>query len=436
MTTSQIMVFTQRPEFKALMEIECRGFAGIIPIIQQGVDEVKNMLALLGTLDVLIVDEPEDKNVLFALIEEIQTKKKDIKEVLYLGKSKVAFDEVKTFSRQDVASLIIELKKLLAPRSDQSEGHISIPIDSLVHFKVLPFDLFVKISDGKFIKRIPAHESIDDETFANFMHKGVSELYFEKRYNRDFSLLLINSMINEVEQDYVKLDEKLEAANNVFQTTHQIVSKLGFKPKIVEVCESVMSQIYEDVSGSKDNFAKFLLQLREQKELGFNYRLMELTSFSATQMLHELEASPSTDKIRRLIFTSMFCDYSLKSPAHVHTRTTEQLVKLPASEQKTINEHALKSSELAMTYPNAPLEAVAIIKQHHGSLTGLGFPLDIPPKLLPMAKLFMVAQEVSYQILMQSHRPPIDVLSDLKSKYNGTVLEEYFVAFVKSCRPT
>jgi hypothetical protein len=47
-------------------------------------------------------------------------------------------------------------------------------------------------------------------------------------------------MINRVEKDYDSIDEKLMATTEVYLTTYQIVGKLGFKPKMVEICESVL----------------------------------------------------------------------------------------------------------------------------------------------------------------------------------------------------
>lgn len=436
MSVSQVMAFTQRPELKMLLEIECKAFGGFKPLIHQSLEEFKSMLTLFDSIDILIVDEPSDQALFSNLVHEVQAKKNQIRKIIFLSNSSVQIDGVKTFAVQEVETFLTELKKMINPDSDILSGYISIPIDSLVHFNVLPFDLYVKIGDDKFVKRIPAHEEIDDQTFASFIQRGVSDLYFERKYNRDFSLMLINNMINSVEKEYDKIDEKLIATNNVLHTTHQIVSKLGFKPKIVEVCESVMNQILDDVSGGKDSFAKFLLQLRTQSELSISYSLMELTSFTATQILNEIEKNTPEDKVRRLIFASMFCDYSLKDPNQVHIRTQEQMAKLSATEQKQINEHALRSSELLMSYQNAPIEALAIIKQHHGSATGIGFPGEISPKILPLSMIFVVAQEISYQILMQNYRPPIEILSELKHKFIDTPLEDYFVQFVKSCRPT
>ena len=434
MKMSQVMAFTERVEFKTLLEIECRGLTGFSPVIHEALDDFKSMLSLFDTIDVLIIDEPSDKTVFSSLQAEVNVRRDQIKRVFYLSETKLSFENVTVFARNEVEKLINDLKDLIRPATQSQEGYISIPIDSLVHFKVLPFDLYVKIADGKFIKRIPAHEEIDATTFASFLHRGITELHFEKRFNRDFSLMLINNMINKVEKDYDSLDQKLTAANDVYLTTHQIVNKLGFKPKVVEVCESVMNQISDDVAGGRDNFARFLEQLRSQTDLSFHYRLMELTSFIATQIIDEMEESGKREKIRKIVFASMFCDYSLKGGTQVHIRRGEQVAKLPSIEQKFINEHALRASELVNQYQNAPYEASLIIKQHHGSMSGVGFPKDINPKILPLAKCLMTAQEVSYQILTENYRHPIDVLSDVKLRFIDTPLEDFFVLFEKTCQ--
>jgi hypothetical protein len=436
MNISQVVVFTQCPEFRMLLEIECRGSGGVSPLIRDSYDEFNSLISLLDKIDFLIIDEPEDSDLAIKLLGLIHEKKNSFKDLFLLVKKSINFEGAKVFFKKDLEKLIDEMKLIIQSGEKKTEGYISIPIDSLVHFKFLPFDLFVRISEEKFIKRIPAHEEIDDQTFTSFMQRGITELYFEKRFNRDFSMMLINTMINEVEKDYDSLNEKLTASQNVFNTTQQIVSKLGFKPKIVEVCESVLNQIMTDVNGGRDAFAKFLDQLRSQSDLNINYRLMELTCFTATQILNEIDQGLDPQKVKRIIFASMFCDFSLTEPNQINIRSQEQLQKLPIQSQKVINEHALRASELILSYENAPLEAASIIKQHHGAPNGIGFPTEISPKILPLAKVFMVAQEVAYQILIQSYRPPIDILSDLKSKYIDTPLEDYFVLFVKSCRPS
>lgn len=433
MKISQVIVFTQRPELKMLLEIECKGMAGFSPIIRQGLDDFKSIIGLFESIDILIIDEPEDQETFTSLIDLVKNKIGVIKETFFLSKTKTIIEKAKVFGNQQIQELLTELNTIIDPASASEASYISIPIDSLLHFHFLPFDLFVKIGQDKFIRRVPANEQIDHETFATFLQKGVTDFYFEKKYNKDFSMMLINNMINKVEKDYESVDEKLHAANEVFYTTQQIISRLGFKPKLIEVCNSVIDQIVGDVSGTKDNFSKYLELLRAQENLTFNYRLMELTSFVGTQMIEAVEKHSREDKIKRIIFAAMFCDYALTDQRLLHIRQEDQLLKLSMAEYKEVSQHALRGSELILNYQNAPIEVSTIIKQHHGSADGKGFPKEISPKLTPLSKCFMAAQELSYQILTETDRVPEDVVKDVIKKFAGTPLEEYLLGFEKSC---
>ncbi len=432
---SQVLAFTQRLEFKTLLEIESKEMSGLNPVIFNSALEFKNMLNLLDSVDVLIIDEPKDNVIFLSLISEVLARKASIKKIYLLSNGETFDPKVKVFPQQDVTGFVQEFKTVFASAAPPAtEGYISIPVSTLKYFNVLPFDLYVKISNDKYVKRIPAHEGIDASTLKSFISRGILELYFDKKFNRDFSSMLINNMINKVETEYTTLDEKLLAIEDVYVTTLDIVTKLGFKPRIIQVCESVLNQISEDVAGGKDNFAKYMDQLRTQKNLSFHYRLMELTGFISTQMLDQMGEQNIRDKIRKLIFASMFCDYTLKSTDQIHIRRFDQLARLSVEEQKIISEHALKASELVNQYQSAPYEASLIIKQHHGSLTGVGLPLLISSKILPLSKCLITAQEISYQILMESGRHPMDVLSDIKLKFIDTPLEDFFVLFEESCK--
>ncbi len=433
MSISQIIAFSDRLEFKTLLEVESKSASGSLPAIYQKAEEFISMISLLDTIDVLIIDSPDDPAIFNLILNEVKSRIDQIKRLYVLTDDKQLIGNATVFEKKNVELLFNELKNLMTPLPDGNEGYISIPIDSLIHFKVLPFDLFIKISDSKYLKRIPAHEVIDSSTFSSFMSNGVTDLHFERKHNRDFSMMLINNMINRVDQEYSTIDEKLVATNDVFLTTQQIVEKLGFKPRVVEVCESVLNQITVDVSSGKDNFSKFLKQLRTQTDLSFHYRLMELTSFIAIQIVDVMEINNKRDCIPKIVFASMFCDYTLKTPGHIHIRSTEQQKKIRLVEQKITNEHALQASELMSKYQNAPYDSIMIIKQHHGSLTGVGFPKEISPNLLPLAKCLMTAQEIAYQILMESERHPIDVLSDIKLKFIDTPLEDLFTLFENTC---
>jgi hypothetical protein len=54
-------------------------------------------------------------------------------------------------------------------------------------------------------------------------------------------------------------------------------------------------------------------------------------------MIDGVEKTSQKDKIRKMIFASMFCDYTLTESGQIHIRTHEQMSKLPLKDQKLIS---------------------------------------------------------------------------------------------------
>ncbi len=429
---SQIVAFTKRMDFKTLLDIECKGLTGFAPVVKDTVDEFQSMLGLLGDIDVLIVDQPKTKFDFNFLVQAINDKGGSVKNILMLGSEETKVGNSKVFPEDKVESLITHLKTLVAP-AKESTGYISVPTDALKHFKILPFDLFIKISEGKYLKRIPANEDIDDSTVEAFKAKGITDLYFEKQYNRDFSLLLLNNMINKVERDYSSEGEKLKAVNEVFVTTKELVQSFGLPPRVVEVCESVIESISTDVLKGKDKFSNYLVQMKDQSTLNFQFRFVELTSYIATQIVDALDAGDKEEQIRKIVFASFFCDISLSDVSMLDYRTEESIRDLFPEDKKAVLEHALKSSQIASKYKNAPKDSDLIIKQHHGSVDGTGFK-DASGDVLPLSRCLMAAQELAFAILKQSDKRPESVINSVVERFKGSPIKGYLEIFEKSTK--
>lgn len=430
---SQIVAFTKRLDFKTLLDIECKSLTGFAPVVKDTVDEFQSMLGLLGDIDVLIVDEPPVKVDYNFLVKAINEKGGSVKNVIMLSNENRDIKNSKTFPQDKVESLITHLKTLVAPDAKEVTGYISVPTDALIHFKILPFDLYIKISEGKFLKRIPANEDIDESTVVAFKAKGITDLYFEKKHNRDFSLLLLNNMINKVERNYSSEDEKQKAVNEVFVTTKELVQSVGLPPRVIEVCESVMESISVDVMKGKDKFSNYLSQMKDQSNLNFQFRFIELTSFIATQIVDHLNVPDKDEQIKKIVFASFFCDISLSDVTHLDYRTEESVKDLWPDDKKIVLEHALKSSLIAAKYKNAPADADVIIKQHHGSVDGTGFK-DASGAILPLAKCLMASQELAFAILKETDRPSETVINNVVTRFAGTPIHSFLVLFEKSCK--
>lgn len=425
--SASVVVMTKRLEFKTLLEIECKGLTGFAPIVKETIEDLKSFLGLITQIDVLVIDNTIARKD-YSFLQDPQ-----IKNILMLTDSPLSLERCKEFNSQGVETLLSHMKDLLTPDAKTQEGYISIPIDSLVHFKILPFDLYVKLGDQKYIKCVHSNEDIDEEMLTKMRKKGLSELHFERKFNRDFSMMLLNNMINKVEGDYSNQEDQLKATNEVFLTTKEIVQSVGLPPRVIQVCESVMERITADVTTNKDKFSTYLTDMKTKSDLHFQFRFIELTSFIATQMIEAAGGATKDDDIKTVVFCSFFCDISLKDASHLEFRSEESIKDVRHEDQKLILEHALRSSEIVAKYKNAPLMSEAIVKQHHGSVTGKGFPAFVANEMLPLAKCLMVAQEISYSILKSPEGSSKDQIKNVRNKLSGSPLAYYIDLFESFC---
>lgn len=405
----QIFAYTESPEFQALLEIEVKDLTGARPIVRTTLDELKSLLDIFQSIEMLIVDLPENIADAMELKEFLLGSKNRIKKALVLGHESGANENIQAFRRIEISEMFHTLKSFYAPAETQKSGWTAIPLCTLIHFQTLPFDLYIRLSDNRFVKRIPAFEEVDKDLISSLETREVKELFCDKKHNREFSMMLINNMINKVDRPYSSIIEKLRANAEVFRTTKEIILNMGLNGRVIEVCESSVEQMCMEVLSESDTFSSYLLTLKNDDSLTFQYKLITLTNYIGTQLIMEMDRGNYHEEVKKFVFASYFCDMTLNPDLLFH-RKADDACALSLHEQNEVNFHALKASELVANYKNMPKEVSLIIKQHHGSLSGIGFPVEKSEQLLPLSKILIVSQDLAHAILSDNSTPALEVL--------------------------
>ncbi len=432
----QIFAYTESPEFQALLELECKEISGSRPLIRNTFEEIDGLLNIFQSIDILILDLPEDTLIKELFLDFINRSEGRIKKLLIMGSIDVKPDYVKFFSRTEIAELFENLRVHFNPDLVPVFGWSAIPICTLIHFEILPFDLFLKLSDNRYVKRIHAFEKIDSELTDSLTTKGITDLYCEKKNNREFSMMLINNMINKMEKNYETVHEKNLAHNDVLSTTRQIVQNLGVSSRVIEVCEAAIETMCLDVLVEPNVFSAHLLNVKNDKDLSFQYKLIFLTNYIGTQLITDMKMANIQEQIKKFVFASFFCDITLKNPGFIYHRKIEDVWAVSMGEENEINFHALHASELVSTYKHTPKEVALIIRQHHGSFSGMGFPVTKSQELLPLSKILVLSQDLAFALLSDEDAPPSAVLRQFLSRSFGPGLKELLMhlegSFAKS----
>ena len=147
----------------------------------------------------------------------------------------------------------------------------------------------------------------------------------------------------------------------------------------------------------------------------------------------------SKEQIEKLNFATFFQDLEFLS----HDMDAQKLITilnnedlneaiigglLSKEEREIIEKHAANASELVKDLPVTPFEVDVIIKQHHGSYNGVGFPEDIQGNISHLAQLSMVAQDFTRE-LMKIYTPdqfnPGKLVKKIQLKYKKQRMKKF-----------
>ena len=420
----QIFAFTTCRDFQALLEVECKELTGARPVIRESLHEFKNLISLFQSIDVLIIDSHDVTEI--REIEKILYHSQDnINHIFVYGEEIKSDGRIKHYSKTSIENLFKDLTEIVSPEHSVDREWTSIPLCTLTHFKSLPFDLYLKLSKTRFVKRIPAFEATDQVFTDSLEQKGISEVYCERKHKRDFSMMLINNMINRVEQNYENEEELFRARDEVFTTTQKILQNLGLTGRMIEVCDSAVEKMVSEIMKQPGQLKSYLLALKKDKAMTFHFKLIHLTNYIGSQLIQDMALPEMEDHVKKFVFASFFCDMCLlNQDFHFYRKAHDSGDDLTLAEQNEVNFHALRASEMVSSYPDLSKEIKLIILQHHGSFSGIGFPVVKSSELLPLSKILIVAQDLAFAILRDEEAPALEVLKAFLKKSNSNSLQD------------
>ena len=72
---------------------------------------------------------------------------------------------------------------------------------------------------------------------------------------------------------------------------------------------------------------------------------------------------------------------------------------VPEESQRLVLNHAKAAYLYFLNFPEIDVEALEILRQHHGSKHGVGFPVSPDLGLHPLSYIFMICEELAYQLI-------------------------------------
>ncbi|MFY7991776.1 MAG: hypothetical protein ACOVP4_00670 [Bacteriovoracaceae bacterium] len=345
------------------------------------------------------------------------------------------------YKLEEFDQMVDSLKKILKIDEDGLNNHsfidcVSMPAHLFLHFKALPFDIFLKVKQGnesKFIKRFNASEPLDHEAISKYMGRGIDDFYLKRDWLKDFSRLLIQQLEMRLNVLMPTDGSQIIAEGEVFHSLKDMVKSLGLKPQVQKLCEISMQNVQQRLQ--KDSpFKSFLRNLKTRQELNFHFTFIQLTSLLCSQYIEHTDwpEKQKDDLTEKLVFSAFFCDMNLPNDEMLVARSEEDLLNFNSKEMNILNSHAQKIAETVRTFAGAPQGVDKIVMQHHGVMNGNGFVRYPMEGTVIAAQILFYSQALSLKILNANGRKLREILSEFESSFKESPQIEIINKFLRS----
>jgi len=282
----------------------------------------------------------------------------------------------------------------------------------IVYFKVIKRSVCQVFSQNledpkKFDLRIQKLQEFDEKFISGMIEEGVTHLFVNKLDRLEF-----------VETKDLSPDEAVSAADKSLELLSKKLVTIGVNEETIKLAKANMDVMRKNVKASP-KMAKLLERLLANKT-SYLFKHTQILTYVCLHIIKNIDWG-NAEQEEKISFIAFFHDIVLENDKQAQIKSTLDLKKadFEIAERTLVEKHAQMAAEFASKFPHAPMGSDQIIRQHHGTLNGIGFSEHYGNNVSPVAVVFIVAEEFT-RIILKYENGPFDrqeMLRELKEEF-------------------
>jgi response regulator RpfG family c-di-GMP phosphodiesterase len=313
----------------------------------------------------------------------------------------------------------------------EDDKFTKISINEFYSNKVVLFDVFIKISDGHYIKILHKGDSFLSKRIDHYKNtKDVKFLYYQVTDRKKYFQLVNHLSVKAGKSDKLANKAKVGLLKLAAECYLDEVSFDGLKPIIIEQGKELCANICTVIEYQKDLY-QLLREFADIRPEALPHSFA-VTFFTAA-IIEQFEWK-SKKTLEMIAMASMFHDIGkINLPKEIidlrpRDMTPEQLLDY--------QQHPLLSNQVLDGKIGVDASLKQIIYQHHECFDGSGFPRGIKGGNISLsANILCLASDFTH-MMTDENIPPMEcfkrILSDksLVVKYHSSIIERFIKSFV------
>ncbi len=285
--------------------------------------------------------------------------------------------------------------------------------------QVPPCDIYLKMSDEKYLKISNAHEEITEDFLEKYVKKGVDYFYVTASDFQLFSKYYNDLVKNQLQQNNL-IEEKVDYQLQGFESIQDYVQNIGLDGNVVETMNIVTKSSVEVMRNNPDLFKLVERMMHEENYLSEHSIMI---SYIAGALALEMEWVTSAT-LQKLATAALLHDIHLADPhlARMSHRPEEEWgLELRPEQVELIRRHPIIMADIIKKTKGIEPDVDVIIFNHHETADGHGYPRRLDHhKIFPLAAFFIVSECFVNEIYgKKPSKQEIDqIIKQLEKKFN------------------
>lgn len=293
-------------------------------------------------------------------------------------------------------------------------------------------DLYIKIlKNGRdhYVKRLHSTDQFSKKEILKYIELGLKDFFVPEEQYESF----INMLSLELLKTYALENKDDLDFFNIHSTTHEVISEriklFGVDEITRNLVDDFIKSIEQNIKDEK-NLAIFINNIKSGNHL-YAFTHSYLIAYFSYQLAIHFEWNSDSAKAS-LTYLAIFHDISFVDMNLARYHSNSELEILSKKQQKEVIEHADQSAAIIEKFNNIPFGLTQLIREHHGTKDGTGFPDFLSMNVSPMAMMFIVLEEFSIRLLEKlgknSKLPEKNFNEELKKEMNNIIrkMETYY----------
>lgn len=319
------------------------------------------------------------------------------------------------------------------PNEAKTNAHQRIKINRVKNFEVAFGDIYIKLSDIKYLKITNKDEEIDKDKIEYYTQKNIEYLYVDKDHYQDYLNSSVVALVSRLNAVSVDSSELIGLQLDSIEEVRELAKSIGVKQSIIDLTDKVSETVGKKLSNEKC-LKSFLGDMLGKNN--FFFEQSNITNYLTSAMIKELGWDMKSS-VNKMIQASIFCDISLDDETlSIQTNIeNEQFKELPLEKRQLVKAHMESAIKILSKAKTDFSEEEKIIATHHELPDGSGFPKGLTcSQISPTAATFILAHNFARELILEGKKENIDtikILSKLGESYNTGNFQKPYQALEK-----